>query len=99
MKTFSSRANSSRIAWLSASRIVIVAMVRLTVSVPGWIDRVRVDVCIELFGFRKRTFFSETKRVFHFFPHFFVDSRECFLVDHFLFEQTRREKLDRIAFL
>src|SRR6185503_18225815 len=94
-KTFSSRASSSRRAWLSASRIVIVGMI-LFAARFNWVG---VDVCVEFRRIREWTLIGETQRVFDLFAHLLVDLVERLLVYDLCFEQAGRKQFEWIALL
>src|SRR6185503_5284393 len=94
-KTFSSRASSSRRAWLSASRIVIVGMI-LFAARFNWVG---VDVCVEFRRIREWTLIGETQRVFDLFAHLLVDLVERLLVYDLCFEQAGRKQFEWVALL
>src|SRR5216683_1917749 len=94
--TSPSRANSSRRAWFSASRMVITA---ISQSSNRESSRICVNVRVQLFRIWLRTLFSKA----HSLLNLLFDRRfhigQVAISQHFVFLERGREKLDRIALL
>src|SRR5258705_11546917 len=99
-KTFSSRASSSRIAWLRASRMVIIDIKRSSASLlPPWIYWVGVDVLVKFFWGRLRALLGKTNSCLYLLAHFTINFCKTLIVNDLFFSKAGRKEFEWVAFL